>query len=48
MDFTYPPEIRDFQQEVRDFIQRHWDDEVMDSDARGWRSSSTPRSVARS
>ena len=30
VDFEYPPEIRAFQQEVRDFIRAEWDDEVMD------------------
>lgn len=30
MDFTYPPEIRAFQQEVREFVKDHYDPDVMD------------------
>ena len=30
MDFTYPPEIQEFQQEVRQFIKDNWDPDVMD------------------
>jgi len=30
VDFTYPPEIQEFQQEVRQFIKDNWDPDVMD------------------
>lgn len=30
MDFTYSPEVEGFRQEVREFIQDNWDDEIMD------------------